>query len=411
MLESFFVQEQVLSRLRSGPMGPYLPDLAVQLVQQHYARRTGCILLRTADRLGRWLAQEGVALTDATAVHLKSFAASQGRRDTGRLPQTVWGVSRIAELLQSRGLLACPQPLAAGDQWLRRFDQHLLHVQGLTAKTRGNYVRYAHRLVTVRFGKAALDWPALSADDLCRFVRSEAARLQPGSRGLPGTAISAVLRFLATEGAVSPLLARALPHIRRWRHASLPRHLTAIQLETILSACQKPEGGSCRDRAMVLLLARLGLRAGEVRQLRLQDIDWAEGVVHVRQGKSRRERCLPLPADAGTVLVDYLQQERPASVHREVFLSLVTPHPPVAASPAVSRIVQRVLRKAGIDAPRLGAHHLRHTAATQMVRGGTPFKDIADVLGHKSLDTTAIYAKLDEPSLQQVALPWPGGEQ
>src|ERR1700756_1544600 len=143
MLESFFVQKQVLSCLRSGPMGPYLPDLAAQLMQQHYARRSGCILLRTADRLGRWLAQEGVAIADATAVHLKSFAASQGRRDTGRLPQTVWGVSRIAELLQSRGLLACPLPLAAGNQWLCRFDQHLLHVQGLTTKTRSNYLRYA----------------------------------------------------------------------------------------------------------------------------------------------------------------------------------------------------------------------------------------------------------------------------
>jgi integrase/recombinase XerD len=269
-----------------------LPDLAAQLMQQHYARRTGCILLRTADRLGRWLAQEGVAVADATAVHLKSFAASQGRRDTGRLPQMVWGVSRIAELFQPRDLLACPPPLAAADQWLRRFGQHLLHVQGLTAKTCGNYLRYARRLITVRFREAALDWQALSADDLCRFVQSEAARLQPGSRGLPGTAVSAVLRFLSTEGAVPPLLARALPHIRRWRHAALPRHLTAIQLETILAACQKPESGSCRDRAMVLLLARLGLRAGEVRQLRLQDIDWAEGVLHVRQGKSRRERTL-----------------------------------------------------------------------------------------------------------------------
>jgi integrase len=187
--------------------------------------------------------------------------------------------------------------------------------------------------------------------------------------------------------------------------------LSAIQLETILAACQKPEGGSCRDRAIVLLLARLGLRAGEVRQLRLQDIDWSEGVLHVRQSKSRRERCLPLPADAGTVLVDYRQQERPTSLHREVFLSFVTPHQPLAASPAVSRIVQRLLHKAGVNAPRLGAHHLRHTTATQMVRRGTSFKDIADILGHKSLDTTAIYAKLDEPSLQKVALPWPGGTQ
>jgi integrase/recombinase XerD len=409
MLESFFVQKQVLDRLRSSPMGPYLPDLAAQLAQQDYARRTGCILLRTADRLGRWLDQQGVTPADATTIHLQSFVASQNSSNTGRLPQVVCGVWRIAELLQPRGLLNCPSIPDAADQWLQRFDQHLLSVHGLTAKTRDNYLRYARRFISERFRDAALDWQTLSATDLCRFVQTEAARLHPGSGGLPGTAISAMLRFLATEGMVSPLLTRALPHVRRWRHASLPRHLSTTQLETILAACQKTEGGSCRDRAIVLLLARLGLRAGEVRQLQLQNIDWAEGVLHIRQGKSRRERCLPLPVDAGTVLVDYLRQERPTSMHREVFLSVVTPHRPLAASPAVSRIVQRVLREVGIDAPRLGAHHLRHTTATQMVRRGTSFKDIADVLGHKSLDTTAIYAKLDEPSLQKVALPWPGG--
>jgi integrase len=156
-------------------------------------------------------------------------------------------------------------------------------------------------------------------------------------------------------------------------------------------------------------MARLGMRAGEVRQLNLNDIDWIEGEIHVRAGKSRRERTLPLFEEVGKALSVYLSEERPESAERSIFLTLLPPYRPLAYSAAISKITRHIFQQAGVQGPGLGAHRLRHTVATHMVRRGSSFKEVADVLGHTSLKSTAIYAKLDERSLQRIALPWPGG--
>jgi integrase len=156
-------------------------------------------------------------------------------------------------------------------------------------------------------------------------------------------------------------------------------------------------------------MARLGMRAGEVRQLKLDDINWIEGVIHVRVGKSRRERTLPLLEDVGKALGAYLQQERPKSADRSIFLTSLPPYRPLAWSTTITQISKRILREAGVDGPHLGAHRFRHIVATHMVQSGSSFKEVADVLGHKSLGSTGIYAKLDQRSLEQIALPWPGG--
>jgi integrase len=162
---------------------------------------------------------------------------------------------------------------------------------------------------------------------------------------------------------------------------------------------------------MVLMMARLGMRVGEVRQLCLDDIDWREGVVHVRTGKSRTERVLPLPEDVGQAVVAYLREERPESDHRQIFLRKQAPYQALSWSSIICRAVKRLLRHAGVEGHRLAAHCLRHTVATQMVRGGASFQEVADVLGHKALQSTGVYAKLDDQSLLQVALPWPGGAE
>ena len=156
-------------------------------------------------------------------------------------------------------------------------------------------------------------------------------------------------------------------------------------------------------------MAGLGMRAGEVRRLNLNDIDWIEGEIHVRAGKSRRERTLPLLEEVGKALGVYLREERPESAERSVLLTLYPPYRPLAYSATISQISRRIFEEVGVQGPRLGAHRLRHTVATHMVRRGSSFKEAADVLGHTSLKSTAIYAKLDERSLQKVALPWPGG--
>jgi site-specific recombinase XerD len=180
------------------------------------------------------------------------------------------------------------------------------------------------------------------------------------------------------------------------------------QLDGVLAVCRDDAIISFRDRAIVLLLARLGMRSGEVRQLRLEDVDWAEGVIHIRLGKARHERILPLPDEVGAALVDYLRRERPPNSCRTIFLRSCAPYKPLSS---VAGIVKHVLQKAGITGRGIGAHHFRHSVATHMVRQGVPFKEVADILGHRSIETTGIYAKLDVPSLAGIALPWPGGAQ
>jgi integrase len=218
----------------------------------------------------------------------------------------------------------------------------------------------------------------------------------------------AILRFLVAEGVVPSTLHRAIPVVREWQHASLPQYISNRELERVLEICRNPAQHCLRDACIVLMMARLGMRAGEVRQLKLDDVDWITGAVRVRLGKSRRERTLPLFEDLGQALDSYLRQERPKSRDRSIFLTELPPYRPLACSTTITKITKRILNQAGIAGSHLGAHRLRHTLATHLVRSGSSFKEVADVLGHKSLRSTGIYAKLDEKCLGEVALPWPG---
>ena len=415
MIESYFPQATVLNRLRSGPIGPYLPRFVRTLEQRRFSPDTIRRYLRGADRLGRWLQGQGIALAEANQNDLQTYVRQYTRLPhkgytQGRLSQVALSVPRIASVLREQGLFCGSVPLSTAEAWVARFDDYLVRVHGLSRYSRDNYVRYARRLIqSLQSGEP--DWSRLSATHLCDFIRREASRLKPGSCRQPVTAIRALLRFLSAEGVVAANLARAIPVIRVWRHASLPQSITTEQLERVLELCRTPTVGGLRDACIVLLMARLGLRAGEVRQLKLDDIDWFEGVVHVRTSKSRRERTLPLGEDVGTALSAYLRQERPKSAERFLFLTSLPPYRPLAWSTTITRMAKRILKKAGVEGPHLGAHRLRHTVATQLVQAGSSFKEVADVLGHKALSSTTLYAKLDERSLEQIALPWPGGAQ
>jgi site-specific recombinase XerD len=413
MIERYFPQTSVLIRLRSGPIGPYLPRFVSALEQRRLSQNTICRYIRGADRLGRWLNDQGVSLIEANQNHIKRYVLQHARlpdiRYTqGRLSQAALSVPLIATVLREQGILCGSAPVSKAEAWLARFDDHLVRVHGMSRYSRDNYVRYARRLMQT-LHMSDPDWTVLSAQHISDFVRREAARLKPGSCRQPVTAIRALLRFLVAEGAVPPNLHRAVPVIRVWRHTSLPQHISTEELERVLEICRTPTAGCLRDTCIVLLMARLGMRAGEVRQLNLDDIDWLEGVIHVRIGKSRRERTLPLLEDLGKALGCYLQQERSESADRSIFLTSLPPYRPLACSTTITRATKRILQKAGVDGPHLGAHRLRHTVATHMVRCGSSFKEVADVLGHKSLGSTGIYAKLDVRSLEQIALPWPGG--
>jgi site-specific recombinase XerD len=407
MLENYFRDAPVLSRLRNGPMAPHRPHLIRAMEEQQFKHRIIRRAIRRVDSLGCWLEQQGVPLAEADESHVRTFVMQRSRTSIGRLVAS--GMTRIVPILQQQGILNAPEPRTEAGCWLQRFDEHLARVHGVCAKARSNYVRYARRFLALRPGGARPPWASLGADEIQASLQSEMEKMQPGpGRRQPMTAMPAMIGFLATEGSLSPNLAMAIPAMRDWQHATLPRYFTPEQLDGVLAVCRAHATISLHDRAIVLLLARLGMRSGEVRQLRLEDVDWTEGTIHIRLGKARHERVLPLPDDVGAALVAYLRRERPPSSCRTIFLRSCAPHTTLSS---IARIVKHVLQQAGIAGPGVGAYHLRHTVATHLVRQGVPFKEVADILGHRSIETTGIYAKLDVPSLAGIALPWPGGVQ
>jgi site-specific recombinase XerC len=213
---------------------------------------------------------------------------------------------RIVRILQGQGILNAPEPRTEADGWLQRFDEHLARVHGLSPDSRDNYLRYARRFLASRPDGAVPDWASVKADEIQAFVQSEMEKMTPTpSRRQPATAMRAMVRFLAIDGSISPNLAKAIPPMRDWKHATLPRYFSPEQLDRVLAVCRDDSTVSCRDRAIVLLMARLGMRSGEVRQLQLEHVDWTAGAIRIHLGKSRYERILPLPEDAGAALASY----------------------------------------------------------------------------------------------------------
>jgi site-specific recombinase XerD len=324
-------------------------------------------------------------------------------------------VGHFVGFLRDRGVVQSwgepPTPSTEKDCRLQSFAAHLDLTKGLCPGTRRIYVRYAGAFLEQVFSDGALDWQRVEADDITKFVRVQAARLTPSACRGPITALRSFLRYLILVGAIRQDLLGAVPTVRQWKHAVLPGYLSLAQVETVLACFADDTAVHRRDRAIILLLARLGMRASEVAGLCLDDVDWREGLVNVRAGKSKHPRALPLPHDVGEALAIHVKARLGGDNgrRREVFLRAVPPEGPMSAG-AVTCVAARALRRAGIDVPRAGAHVFRRTAATWMVRRGATFKEVADVLGHARLETTAIYAKLDLRALLDVALPWPGGE-
>ena len=315
------------------------------------------------------------------------------------------GLAPLAAFLRGVGVVPAAEraaPAGAADVLLGRYRAYLEAERGLAAGT----VRYctdeARVFLAGREGRLA----GLDAAEVSGFVAAQCRRRSTGSAKILVTALRSLLRFLVVEGVVAPGLQDAVPAVAGWRGGGLPKALPDGQIAALLAACDQETATGRRDFAVLTLLARLGLRACEASALELGDIDWRAGTVTVR-GKGRREEQLPLPADAGEALAGYLHSGRPAGgASRRVFLVSRAPGGGLSAG-AVIAIVRRACVRAGL--PEAGAHRLRHTAATGMLRAGAPLAEIGQVLRHRSAATTAIYAKVDHGALTQLALPWPGG--
>lgn len=298
-----------------------------------------------------------------------------------------------------------PCPL---DTLIEAYTQHYRRTRGLRDRTLRGYGSLVRLLVRAALGDDPIDPTRLRPSDVMAFVASLRGRFSPRSMKSVRTALRSFFRFLRVEGLPDERLEAAIPTVAYWRLSTLPRCLRDDQLEQVLASSHTATPCGHRDHAIVVCLATLGLRPGEVADLCLEDLDWRAGTIHLRTRKTRRGAVLPLPREAGRAIVAYLRQERPTTDERRVFVQhLGSRRGKPVSSTAVSEVVARALRRAHVDASLAGAYVFRHTVASRLVRQGASLKEVADFLGHRSLDTTTIYAKLDLPALRDVALPWP----
>ena len=295
------------------------------------------------------------------------------------------------------------------DSLIEEYKQHQRRTRGLREITLQNYERFVRLSLGAALGDGPVDPAQLSPSDVMGFVATLRGRYCPHSMKAVRTALRSFLRFLRVKGLCDGRLEAAIPAVAHWRLSTLPRCLSDEQLDQLLAsldASSTPCG--LRDRAIVLCLSTLGLRPGEVAALHLEDLDWRRGIINLRTRKTRQGAVVPLPRDAGNAIVEYLRLERPRTGERHVFVQHLGQRRGVPiSSGVVTGAVARALLRAGLEAPLAGAYLLRHTIACRLVCRGTSLKELDDLLGHRCLDTTTIYAKLNVPALSEVALPWP----
>ena len=411
MLETYYSAPKTLARLRTGPSAPYIDGFAGHLAAAGYSSSSAVRYLRAATHLGHFLESRGMMLAEVDAGIAETFRrhlpscrcpSSNGGKVNHH---TYFGVRRFHRYLVGLGVCAGePVKTAAPDEpaLIIEFSHWLEVHRGAAPPTREQYCRSARELLEV-LGDDPARW---APQQVRAFFLRVPRRGSANTIEKQVTGVRAFLRYLIAQGHCHSALDQAVPRLARWRLASLPPSLSVEQVERLLAACEGPSLRRVRDRAVVLLLLRLGLRAGDVAHMRLSDLDWDNATVRV-SGKGRYEVALPLPQEVGDALLDYLQCRPRFTRTDRVFVSDVAPFAPFSSGDTVGSVVERALARAGVTTPVKGAHLLRHTAATQMLRQGVPLERIGSVLRHRGVDTTAYYAKVDETLLGRVVQAWP----
>ena len=412
MLATTLETSQRQRPIDAGALLPMVQSYVDHLAARGYRPATIQSLESRARHFCCWLVRSDIAASSIDDGMIEQFARHACQCSGTSItfaPNTAYiGMVRkfIAFLIES-GTLQQPRCAAdaPNDDRLPAYLNWLERHRGLTALT----IRARRKLLNKLLPLLGPDPRSYDAAGVRRVIVAESQRLSTARMKNVVTALRSYLRFLAVRGECAPLLDQAVPSVAHWKHSNLPKFLPATRVEVLIDACDMTAAAGIRDRAILLLLARLGLRAGDIMKLRIDDIDWQQGCLRVC-GKGRRGSTLPLPQDVGDALLKYLTEARPDVSMTEVFLCSLAPYRPFADSHTVSSIVCRALTRAGIDdAPSRGAHLLRHSAATALLQSGASLTAIGAVLRHQCIDTTVRYAKVDVTSLRQVAQPWPGG--
>lgn len=389
----------------TGPLVPYAAGFRAELETQGYRPNALSDQLRLMAHVSRWLASEGFAVEELTPDRIDAFLVAR-RRAGYALWCSAKGVAPLIAHLRQVGAVPVQEPslhTTPAGQLLEHFRGYLVEERGLAAATVSSDLHVARRFLATRPQAAGLGLEELEASVVAEFVREECRHRSPGSARYVVAGLRAFLRFCHLTGRTPWPLVDAVPRIASCRLAALPRALDPAALAALLKSCDQRTTFGRRDFAVLTMLVRLGLRAGEVSVLRLEDIAWQEGELLVR-GKGAKHERLPLPADVGEAIASWLRRGRPRCAAREVFTRIRAPHRKLTAG-GISGIVRAACGRAGI--PKVSAHRLRHSAATEMLRAGAGLAEIGQVLRHRSILTTAIYAKVDRSSLRSLAKLWP----
>lgn len=401
------------SRLHAeGPLVSYLEPYAEYLADQGYSQVMFWKKTYLVAEFSRWLHRGGIAINEITAEHAQAFLRDLGRH---RLPKAGdrFTLSGTLAWLRDNGVIdgqpAVVAEVSGIERVLQEYGAVLLEARGLAPTTIEMYCGYVRRFLADMAVESDSQLAFVKASQMADYLRRKAPKHRTTTSAKHDvTALRSFLRFAGSRGYVHGDLAVAVPSVAGWSMASIPRAMPAECVQTLLnaSAAWKDPAG-LRNRAILLLLARLGLRASEVIQLELGDIDWGEGCLIVH-GKSRERRPMPLPHDVGEAIAVYLERGRPRSNNRRVFLCAHAPCGDLRRGSNISVIVARALKRAGIESFSGGAHQLRHSLAVGLLRQGASLTEIGQVLRHRSPQATRRYAKVDIEALREVALPWPG---
>jgi site-specific recombinase XerD len=400
---------RTIQALRSEPLASALETYARRLHEKGYAAHSGFVQLRLLGCFNRWLERRGLTSKDVSPATIEQYL--RGRTQSGKLRKgDSAALFRLLAILRpdSPGMTAPPPTdieIALG-----QFQQYLRQERSLSEATVINYTPVARSFLSERVPKGDVLCQQITVADITAFVQRQATLVTSKRAPLVVTALRSFLRYLFSRGIVAVDLSTCVPTIATWSLSRVPRFLAGEQIQKILSSCDKETTLGKRDYALLLLLARLGLRAGEVVALTLDDFDWEAGLVTVR-GKGKRVAQMPLPAEVGAAIADYLATGRPACSSRRVFIRGKAPLTGFASSVAICSLVDKALERAGVESKYRGSHLFRHSLATLMLQRGASLPEIGDLLRHRRPDTTRIYAKVDLVSLRSIALPWPGGSR
>jgi site-specific recombinase XerD len=402
-----FIDPSLLQRLRVGPLAPYLEAYLEHIEQEGFLPSSAPMQMYAIARFSKWLGDQSFNLRQVDEATIRRFLT----RDPGIIHSGESAtLRRLLAMLRRSGVTRAevPEPKNSRERFANDYRRYLLQERGLAEATLVYFIRFAEQFLSDRFGNGDLNLSELCAKDVTNFVRNRAHQLSPGRAKLLVTALRSLLRYMRHQGEISIDLAKCVLPVAMWSLSSLPKFLPAGAVQQLLDNYERDTPLGKRNYAVLLLLARLGLRACEVVALELDDIDWGNGRITIR-GKGGRLAQMPLPSDIGEAIALYLRFGRPCCTCRRVFLRQRAPVRGFAHSITVSSIVRRALIDAGVDSVRKGAHLFRHTLATDLLRQEVSLDEIGELLRHQSPNTTALYAKVDLTALRSLALPWPGG--